>query len=95
MQALLDKLNSIESKIREQLEELATLRRDNSTLKQEKEKLSAIIDRQKESLKELERKLLAEKQEQDGSEDKEAVKKKLEHYIEEIDKCIEMVNAIE
>lgn len=95
MQAILEKLQRIEIKIKEQLNELATLNRENSILKQENNDLTAIIDRQEERLKELEKKLLSENKEPDRTGDQEAVKKKLEHYIEEIDKCIEMVNAIE
>lgn len=95
MQAISDKLLRIENKVKELLEELVLLRRENNTLKQEHENLTAIIDRQKESLKELESKLLAENMHIRDKGDQEAVKKKLEHYIEEIDKCIEMVNAIE
>lgn len=95
MQVLLEKLHKIEGKLRNLLDELALIKDENKTLKQENENLKETIDQQKDSLKELEKELLEAGFGLKDNTDQEALKKKLAHYIDEVDKCLEMVKLIE
>lgn len=95
MQVLLDKLHKIEGKLRSLIDELALTRNENITLKQENENLRETIDQQKDSLKELGKELLDVGFGVHKDQEQEALKKKLAHYIDEVDKCLEMVKSVE
>ncbi len=87
-------LKNIELKIRQLLEELKSLRQVNALLKQENNKLKADWEMQQNRIGELTERLTNSQQalaqqRGDVSENSQKLRKQIDQYISELDKCIE------
>lgn len=87
-------LDHIELKIRQLLEELKLLRQENAILSKENNKLKAEQEAQHERIGELTERLTnsqraLSQQRGDVSESSQKLRKQIDQYITEIDKCIE------
>ncbi|MEZ4981996.1 MAG: hypothetical protein R2769_10510 [Saprospiraceae bacterium] len=91
---MLHKVNGIAEKAQQTVTEMQKLRKQNAVLLLENEKLKATISKNEEMVASLKRQLenatkaLTGKQE-NNPEESGRLKKQLDTYIEEIDKCIE------
>lgn len=89
-----EQLDHIELKVRQLLEQIKLLRRENDSLSQENTKLKAEQEAQQERIAELAERLtnsqraLAQ-QRGDTSESSQKLRKQIDQYIIEINKCIE------
>jgi len=94
MDHLRDRFNELEDKLRKILSELNSLREENSKLKAENSHLQTVIAEQKKDFKDLEESdnlvKIAEKVSNNGDLDPE-IKKQIDRYILEIDKCIALL----
>lgn len=87
-------LDHIELKIRQLLEELKWLRQENAILRKENNQLNADLETQHERIGELTERLtnsqrVLSQQRGDVSESSQKLRKQIDQYITEIDKCIE------
>jgi uncharacterized protein (UPF0335 family) len=95
---VLDKLDSVELKIRQLVQKMERLEGENAELEAENKRLKTELDKQNGAVRTLKNKL--EKSQQimavpDGGEPTgrvELVKEQINQYIEEIDKCIEWLH---
>lgn len=91
-----EKLEVIESKIRHLGEAYTRLINDNNRLKVESDVLKKRLSDQENLIKELENKnvhLHIAKTDNTTSEESGTIRKKIDQYISEIDKCIELLNS--
>lgn len=94
MEHLRDRFNELEDKLRQILSELKSLREENSNLKTENSELQSVIAKQKKQIKDLDESdnlvKLAENVSDKAGLDPE-IKKRIDRYILEIDKCISLL----
>ena len=94
MQTLSEQLGSIELKVRQLALRLERLQNENKTLLQENTALKTELDKKENKLSQIEQKVaktqvaLDEKREDDPGRSKK-LRKEIEQYINEVDKCIE------
>ena len=94
MNNLSEKMDTIEMKVRQMALRLQRAQKENDKLADENEKLRAELSKYSNKTNDLEKKLqrttvaLEEKQENDPEHSKK-LRKEIEQYIKEIDKCIE------
>ncbi len=94
MQTLSEQLGNIELKVRQLALRLERLQNENKTLLQENTKLKAELSNKDDKLSQIEQKVaktqvaLEEKRE-NGPERSMKLRKEIEQYIDEVDKCIE------
>jgi glycogen synthase len=91
---MLHKVNGIADKVQKLVTEMQQLRKQNAVLLQENENMKATISKNEEMVASLKRQLgnattAFDGKEKDNTEDSVRLKKQLDKYIEEIDKCIE------
>ncbi len=95
MTELEEKLWKLEVSLKDVLSRLKTLKSENERLTSENTGLQEALDAQKNRIKDLEetnkRVKLAETMSQPHS-DRSALKKQLEQYVNEIDRCIALLN---
>jgi chromosome segregation ATPase len=89
-----EKIESIESKVRQLATELNRLRRENAALLSENEKLKATFSKSDEMVVDLKRQLektqqALDKKQEDDPEHAVKLRKQIDKYIEEVSKCIE------
>lgn len=94
MQNLSEKLGNVELKVRQLALKLDRLQNENSSLLEENNQLKNSITANNNRVIELEQKLLGsqqvlEKKRNDGPESSKKLRKDIEQYIQEVDKCIE------
>lgn len=95
---VIEKLDSVELKIRQLVHKMERLNRENRELEAENKKLKAELDKQNGAVRTLKNKLEKTQQvmavESGGGETErvELVKEQINQYIEEIDKCIEWLH---
>ena len=87
-------LENIEQKVRQLAEAMTTLRQQNAALFKENNKLKADLEAQQERTGELTERLTNSQQalagqRGDDSESNQKLRKQIDQYINEIDKCIE------
>lgn len=87
-------LDSIEQKVKLLLDAMTALRQQNASLLQENNKLKAELEAQHERIGELTERLTNSQQalagqRGDDSENTQKLRKQIDQYIQEIDKCIE------
>ncbi|MBI5914814.1 MAG: hypothetical protein HY842_05510 [Bacteroidetes bacterium] len=87
-------LENIEQKVRQLVEELENLRRGNAVLTKENNRFKADHEAQNERIGELTQRLTNSQQalagqRGDDSESSQKLRKQIDQYITEIDKCIE------
>ncbi len=87
-------LDSIEQKARQLADAMTVLRQQNASLLQENNKLKAELEAQHERIGELTERLTNSQQalagqRGDDSENTQKLRKQIDQYIQEIDKCIE------
>lgn len=87
-------LENIEQKVRQLVGELESLRRNNAALTKENNKFKAEHEAQQERIGELTQRLTNSQQalagqRGDDSESSQKLRKQIDQYITEIDKCIE------
>lgn len=87
-------LENIEQKVRQLAEAITALRQQNATLLKENNKLKAELETQHERIGELTERLTNSQQalagqRGDDSESNQKLRKQIDQYISEIDKCIE------
>lgn len=87
-------LDNIEQKVRQLVAAMDSLRKQNATLLRENNKLKAELEAQHERIGELTERLTNSQQalagqRGDDSESTQKLKKQIDQYINEIDKCIE------
>jgi regulator of replication initiation timing len=89
--ALAEQLNTIVDRTERLIELCAALQEENDLLKLESEALSVALDASRNKTKDLEEKLKALKMARSFSETNEKsldIKKKINEFVQEIDKCI-------
>lgn len=91
---MLYKVNGIADKVQKLVTQMQQLRKQNAVLLQENENMKATISKNEEMVASLKRQLgnattAFDGKEKDNTEDSVRLKKQLDKYIEEIDKCIE------
>ena len=91
---MLQKVNGIADKVQKLVTEMQKLRKQNAVLLKENENMKATISKNEEMVASLKRQLgnattAFDGKEKDNTEDSVRLKKQLDKYIEEIDKCIE------
>jgi regulator of replication initiation timing len=95
MQALLQNIEGIELKIRALADKILKLKKEKEILIEENLSLKKDLDHLKGVKKELELKLsemiLVPQKSKEGEEQKQKVKKELDFYLKEIDKCIDLM----
>lgn len=94
MQALSEKLNGIELKVRQLALRLERLQNENKSLLQENKKLRTELTKKDDKLGVLEGKVARsqaalEVRRDNDPEDSKKLRKEIEQYIKEVDKCIE------
>ncbi len=87
-------LENIEQKVRQLVEAMTALRQQNAVLSKENNKLKADLEAQQERTGELTERLTNSQQalagqRGDDSESNQKLRKQIDQYINEIDKCIE------
>jgi regulator of replication initiation timing len=87
-------LDNIEQKVKHLAEAMTALRQQNASLLQENNKLKADLEAQHERIGELTERLTNSQQalagqRGDDSENTQKLRKQIDQYIQEIDKCIE------
>ena len=87
-------LENIEQKVRQLVEAMNSLRQQNAVLSKENNKLKADLEAQQERTGELTERLTNSQQalagqRGDDSESNQKLRKQIDQYINEIDKCIE------
>ena len=87
-------LENIEQKVRQLVEAMTALRQQNAALSKENNKLKAELEAQQERTGELTERLTNSQQalagqRGDDSESNQKLRKQIDQYINEIDKCIE------
>jgi regulator of replication initiation timing len=92
-------LDSIEQKVKLLLEAMTALRQQNASLLQENNKLKAELETQHERIGELTERLTNSQQalvgqRGDDSESNQKLRKQIDQYINEIDKCIEWLQNV-
>lgn len=93
MKAILNRLIAVNKKVDELLESKEKLSLENANLKGELNRLINQIDDQKNKIAELEEqnKLIKLAKNLDGESVDSEVKVQIDHYIKEINKCIELI----
>jgi regulator of replication initiation timing len=91
---LTQQLDNIEQKVKLLLDAMNALRQQNASLLQENNKLKADLEAQHERIGELTERLTNSQQalagqRGDDSENTQKLRKQIDQYIQEIDKCIE------
>jgi len=94
LQSLTDKLNNIELKVRQLALRLERLNNENSTLLLENKRLKSELSQNSNKLGQMEEKVAITKvaldlQRDSNPEDSKKLRKEIEQYITEIDRCIE------
>ncbi|NRB51503.1 MAG: hypothetical protein HRU41_27775 [Saprospiraceae bacterium] len=92
-----EKIDNIELKIRQLAQKVDRLNEENNSLKAENERLKTDLDKQKGAVLTLKNKLdktqgMLDTQHVSETADSEQLKKQLDQYIKEIDKCIEWLS---
>lgn len=92
-----ERIDSMELKVRQLVQKLERLQRDNTALKEENRTLKAELDRQTGAVEALTYKLEQSQQalntkRKPQPEDSEKLQQQLEQYIEEINKCIDWLH---
>ena len=88
-----EKIDNIELKIRQLAQKMDRLNEENNTLKAENERLKTDLDKQKGAVQTLKKTQgMLDTQHVSKSADSEQLKKQLDQYIKEIDKCIEWLS---
>lgn len=92
-------LDNIEQKVKQLLEAMTALRQQNASLLQENNKLKAELETQHERIGELTERLTNSQQalvgqRGDDSESNQKLRKQIDQYINEIDKCIEWLQNV-
>ncbi len=91
-------LDNIEHKVKQLLDAMTALRQQNASLLQENNKLKADLEAQHERIGELTERLTNSQQalagqRGDDSENTQKLRKQIDQYIQEIDKCIEWLQS--
>lgn len=92
MSSISDSIESIESKIRRLTEDYRELQSENARLKVENARLEERLLRTNQSLDDLGRRLQRQKEEfsePDSKQSSEVLRRQIDHYIKEIDACID------
>ena len=92
-------LDNIEQKARQLAEAMTALRHQNASLLKENNKLKAELEAQHERIGELTERLTNSQQalagqRGDDSENTQKLRKQIDQYIQEIDKCIEWLQTV-
>ena len=92
-------LENIEQKVRQLVEAITVLRQQNAILSKENNKLKADLEAQQERIGELTERLTNSQQalagqRGDDSESNQKLRKQIDQYIKEIDKCIEWLQNV-
>ena len=94
LQSLTDKLNNIELKVRQLALRLERLQNENNTLLLENKKLKSELLQNTDKLGQMEEKVVRSKvaldsKRDNGPDNSKKLRKEIDQYINEIDKCIE------
>ena len=90
-----EKFNKIDKKVNRLLSNYNGLKQHNDELIREKKQLKELVREKEQKIEELENKLKMIKIAENlptGNEDKQQIKKKINTFVKEIDKCIAMLN---
>ena len=95
---LSDRIDNIELKVRQLILKIERLQNENVALEEKNKQLKADLDRQKGTVDALKNKLeftqrVMDQQKEEESDDSKHLKEKIDHYIREIDKCIEWLQT--
>lgn len=99
MTLLTQQLENIEQKVQQLVEAIAALRQQNAVLSKENIKVKAELEAQQERIGELTERLTNSQQalvgqRGDDSESNQKLRKQIDQYIKEIDKCIEWLQNV-
>jgi FtsZ-binding cell division protein ZapB len=99
MALLQERLETIEWKVQKLVQKMQLLKKENSQLIEENIRLTKEVDQYKKNKENLEAQFsktreAIESTQAKGSVDKKKLKEEIDHYINEIDKCIEWLQSM-